>query len=230
MRLLAQAAVLGTALWALGPAPARAGMEFLRTTVTGQVQSVSRSGPSDFQVGPAATTEGNPALNGPPGVFTSYSASPGLPQVTGNDLDKYGWALYATFDSVNGNVATYHGTFRVYAPGYGYTVNDGDILEHGTFTATATFFDAFDANVTGVFLADVGDLQPPGWPVPVDFSPANPGIFTGTFTSSPNGPQFLSGTLETAAVPEPGSLALAAAAAAAFGGRFLRGRFRARAA
>ncbi len=208
MRRHACIALLGA--WALAPGLTRAvaGPLFLETTVTGQVQSVSRNGPSDFQVGPAATTEGNPALNGPPGVFTSYSASPGLPQVTGNDLNKYGWALYATLDSVNGNVATYSGTFRVYAPGYGYTVNDGDILEHGTFTATATFTDAFDANVTGVFLADPGFLQPPGWPVPVDFSPANPANFTGTFTSSANGPQLLSGTLASSAVPEPTSLTL----------------------
>lgn len=186
--------------------PALAGPS-LSAGLTGTVQSVSHSGPSDFQVGPAATTEGNPALNGAPGVFTSYSASPGLPQVNGNDLNKYGWALYATFDSASGNVAHYHGTFRIYAPGYGYTVNDGQILEHGTFTATATFTNPFDANVTGTLLADVGSLQPPDWPVPVDFSPANPGLFTGTFTSSVDGPQVLSGTLRT--VPEPATLTLA---------------------
>jgi hypothetical protein len=195
-------------LAAITPAsPALAGEQYLSTSLSGTVQSLSHSGPSNFQVGPAATTEGNPALNGAPGIFTSYTASAGLPQLTGSDLSKYGWALYATLGSVSGNVANYSGTFRIYAPGYGYSVNDGQILEHGSFTATATFTNPFDANVTGVFLADVGSLQPPGWPVPVDFSAANPGIFNGTFTSSANGAQFLTGTLTT--VPEPASLSLA---------------------
>jgi hypothetical protein len=158
-------------------------------------------------VGPAATTEGDPALNGPPGTFTFYNATSGLPQVTGGDLNKYGWALYGTASSQVGNVDTFSGTFRLYAPGYGYTVNDGDILEHGTFTGTATFSDTTHAVVTGIFLSDPGTLQPPGWPAPVDFSPANPLAFNGTFVITGSAVGTLSGTLTT--VPEPASLSLA---------------------
>jgi hypothetical protein len=188
--------------------PARAG-EFLSAGLTGNVQNTT-SGPLIIQIGPATTTgtlEGNSALNGAPGSFTSYSASPGLPQLTGGDLSKYGFALYGTATSMVGNVDTFSGTFRLYAPGYGYTVNDGDILEHGTFTGTVTFSDPDHAVVFGTFLADPGTLQPPGWPVPVDFSPANPLELNGTYTSTAAGEGILVATLAT--IPEPGSLSLA---------------------
>jgi hypothetical protein len=194
-------AVVGT------PSAARAGEEFLSAGLTGTVQNTT-TGPLQIQIGPAATTEGNPALNGAPGTFTSYSASSGLPQITGGDLSKYGFALYGTATSQVGNVDTFSGTFRLYAPGYGYSVNDGDILEHGTFTGTVTFSDPDHAVVHGIFLADAGSLQPPGWPAPVDFSSANPLVLNGTYTSTGTGVGLLVATLTT--VPEPGSLSLAA--------------------
>ena len=96
----------------------------------------------------------------------------------------------------------------VYAPGYGYTPNDGDILESGTFVGTVTFTSQFAAVVDGRFLADPGSLQPPGWPAPVDFSAANPLIFTGTYRGAPGIPALLVGQLTT--VPEPTSFGLAA--------------------
>jgi hypothetical protein len=196
-------AAVGLAVGFAGQAPAG---ESLSAGLTGSLQFTT-SGPLVIQVGPAATTEGDPALNGAPGSFTFYNATSGLPQLTGNDLSKYGWALYGTTTSMVGNVDTFSGTFRLYAPGYGYSVNDGDILEHGTFTGTATFSDSDHAIVKGVFLADPGSLQPPGWPGPVDFSPANPLGFDGTFVVNGDGVGTLAGTLQT--VPEPASLSLA---------------------
>jgi hypothetical protein len=195
--------------------------EHLTAGLTGTVQSTT-TGPLVIQVGPAATTEGDPTLNGAPGSFTSYSASSGLPQVTGGDLSKYGWALYGSEVSEIGNVIRFSGTFRLYAPGYGYSVNDGDILEHGTFTGTATFTDPDHAILHGTFLSDPGTLQPPGWPAPVDFSPANPLDFEGRYAATGAGTGTLVATLST--VPEPGSLSLAGACLAGLAMRSWRKR------
>jgi hypothetical protein len=205
MRTLMWIAAAGLVAGGFTP-PTRAG-EHLTAGLSGTVQNTT-SGTLQIQVGPAATTEGNPSLNGAPGTFTFYSASPGLPQVTGGDLSKYGWTLYGTATSETANVDVFSGTFRVYAPGYGYSVNDGDILEHGTFTGTATFSDPNHAHLFGVFLADPGTLQPPGFPEPVDFSAANPLEFNGSYTVTGTGVGTLVATLST--VPEPTGLSLAA--------------------
>lgn len=209
---------------ALCIAPAQAQTAQFTADISGQVNSASHNGPSLFQVGPAASNEGNPALNGPAGQFNSYSASAGLPQIKGNDLSKYGFSLYtSSVTPLSNNVVDYNGTFRIFAPGYGYTANDGDILEHGNFTTLATFTDPYNATLAGVFTADPGFLQPKGFPVPVDFSLANPAQFKGTFHSDPNGNQSLKGTLQSfcptnnAAVPEAGTLPLLAVGGLALG-------------
>jgi PEP-CTERM motif len=199
---------------ALSFAPARAGSQFLSVDLSGTVQNTT-SGPLQIQVGPAAfdstgTTlvEGNPALNGAPASFSNYVASAGLPQVSPGDLPNYGMAIYGSATSQVGNVDTFSGTFRLYAPGLGYSANDGQILDHGTFNGTVTFSDSSDTFgvVAGTFLSDPGSFQPPGFPVAVDFYPANPLAFNGTYSVSA-GVATLSGNLRT--VPEPGSLSLA---------------------
>ncbi|HEX7009277.1 MAG TPA: hypothetical protein VF184_04810, partial [Phycisphaeraceae bacterium] len=53
-----------------------------------------------MQVGPdtaVGSTNGGVAVFG---TFTSYTASPDLPQV-GADLNKFGWAMVGTVDSIN---------------------------------------------------------------------------------------------------------------------------------
>ena len=208
---------------ALSVAQAQAQTGSIDATISGNVQSANGNGVQPFQIGPAATNEGSAVLNGAPGQFLSYSSSGSAPAINGNDLSNYGFALYATSATDNGNgTANYSGTFRIYAPGYGYSVNDLGILEHGSFSATATFSDPYNALVNGLFTADPGALQPTDgprpWPVPVDFSGANPAQFTGNFSSSPNGQQSLTGRLTTAnpaAVPEPGTLPLLALGAVA---------------
>ena len=212
--LLSLLACAGAALL-LSPAHAQTAQ--FSADIFGIVNSASHNGPSLFQVGPAASTEGNAALNGPAGQFLSYTATPGLPQIRGNDLSKFGFSLYtASVTPLSGSDYNYAGTFRIFAPGYGYTANDGDILEHGSFSAIANFTDPYNAKVTGLFTADPGFLQPAGYPVPVDFALGSPAQFTGAFSSSPNGQQTLSGTVKTfcppntAAVPEAGTLPLLA--------------------
>lgn len=204
----------GVALLAPG---ASAQTDSFTADILGVIQSATHNTPSPFQlapfqIGPAASNEGDPALNGAPGVFTSYTATPGLPQIRGNDLDKFGFSLYATsVTPVSSSVYDYTGTFRFFAPGYGYTADDGQILEHGTFNAEATFTAPYTASVTGLFNADPGFLQPPGYPVPVDFSPGSPAQFLGAINTGPTGVQTLSGrlqTVQTAAVPEAGTLPL----------------------
>jgi hypothetical protein len=213
-------AIISTMLCAgavtLSVAQAQAQTGSIDATISGAVQSANGNGVQPFQIGPAATNEGNAALNGAAGQFLTYSSSGDAPAINGNDLSNYGFALYATSATDNGNgTADYSGTFRIYAPGYGYSVNDAGILEHGSFNATATFTDPYNALVSGLFTADPGFLQPTDgprpWPVPVDFSGASPAEFTGNFSSTPAGQQTLTGrltTVNTAAVPEPGTLPL----------------------
>ncbi len=214
-------ACAGTALFV---APAHAQTQQFSADIFGIVNSASQNGPSLFQVGPAASNEGSAALNGPAGQFLSYTATSGLPQIRGNDLSKFGFSLYtASVTPLSGSAYNYAGTFRIFAPGYGYTANDGDILEHGNFSAVANFTDPYNASVTGLFTADPGLLQPKGYPVPVDFAPGSPAQFVGSFNSSPNGHQTLSGTVRTfcppgtAAVPEAGTLPLLAVGGLALG-------------
>ncbi len=194
---------------------------YIATGLAGVVHSATGAGPQAFQIGPTAYTtkggtipvqdEGNPALDGPPGTFGTYTAySSNAPQISGNDLSRYGYSLYAQTPTRNADgTYTYTGKFRIYAPGYGYTA-DGpttqspglQILEHGSFTLTATFAaNGYDASLAGTFTADPGTLQPAGWPQPVDFAPPGMARFTGQFHSDANGNQSISNGVLRAPIP-----------------------------
>ena len=146
-----------------------------------------------------------------PGDFISYMASAGLPQISGDDLSKFGFTLDAIEGETVGEITSYSGTFVIYAPGYGYTPDQP--LETGTFTGQSGPSDnfLFDRLFTGIFNATPGTLQPAGWPIPVDFSPGFPARFTGGFAPNDFGGSDFRGTLTTfapTAVPEPGAVAL----------------------
>jgi hypothetical protein len=131
------------------------------------------------------------------GEITSYSASLDLPQV-GTDLDQYGWALTGTVDSIDDHTIIYSGTYWILAPGYGFDT-EAEYLEKGSYQMTAVYVpDWSTASVTGKLVAELGDRQPAGWPAPVDWSSANPGVLSGTFDSATN-------TL-TATVTQPDNL------------------------
>lgn len=185
--------------------------------LSGTVVPTAAGAPSSFQIGRNAYDSTGTTLvagsnaagftAGPDGTFSSYTYTGNAPSLTNNDLNKYAFSLYATLTGATATTATYSGTYRIFAPGYGYSANDGSIIGAGTFNATANFFDPFDANVTGLFVATSGPLQPAGFPGPVDFSVASPAEFVGLFHSNADGTaQSLTGTLST--VPEPGSIAM----------------------
>ena len=185
--------------------------------LSGTVVPTAAGAPSSFQIGRNAYDASGTTLiagssapgfvAGPDGFFTSYASTGSAPGITGGDLNRYGFSLYATLTGATSTTATYTGTYRIFAPGYGYSANDGSIVAAGTFNATAAFYTPFDANVTGLFVATSGPLQPAGFPGPVDFSVASPAEFVGQFHSNATGTaQSLTGTLST--VPEPGSVAL----------------------
>ncbi len=157
---------------------------------------------------------------GPFGKFTSYTASGGLPTITGGDLHKYGWALKATVTSVDlpNRTATYAGEFYLLAPGYGFDDITTEYLEKATFTNLKAVWepDWSKATVSGYLLAEVGTRQPTNessitWPVPVDWSAANPGYFTGTFISDADSQSgrsgWLYGTL-SAPIPDASTIVL----------------------
>ena len=162
-----------------------------------------------MQVGQIATNPNNNANNYAFGTFTSYSADLSLPQITGNDLNKYGFAMDGTIGAINGHTVTYTGQWWILAPGYGFSSTTTQSLEHGTFDFQAVFATNWaTADVTGSMLADPGTQKPTGWPVPVDWSSANPGYFQGEFVSGyPNSPNTgtLTGTLD-GPVPEPATI------------------------
>ena len=195
------------AFWVYRPDPSRPKQTNSFTAdVSAQVQSASRSGPQPIQVGPSAATEGSTsaALNsGPAGSFTSYVGTGSLPTITGGDLSKYGFTLYTTnVATVAGNplpiaagvsptgptTVVYTGTFRIYAPG----TATAPMTDRSSNTASSPSRRLSRTPTTprwwGRSTADPGAFKPPSWPVPVDFSPANPAplpVTTATFPSTP---------------------------------------------
>jgi len=109
------------------------------------------------------------------GDISNYFAPDFMPQNLG-DLDMYGVAMEGTLESIDGGLLTYSGEYWINPEGYDYDTKDLAI-ESGTFTMT---IDATTGATSGTFIADSGTMQPPGWPVPVDFDLANPGVFTGS--------------------------------------------------
>jgi hypothetical protein len=138
------------------------------------------------------------------GAFTSFSASSDLPQITGNDLAQYSFMLSGTASAYDAatDTATYSnvtGTIN----GYGQVVQDISIP-----TLTVAFNPSFTgATVTGV-LESGGSITPPGFPGPIDFSPADGAGIDLTYVTSgvPGAPGTVTGTLSF--VPEPASLSV----------------------
>ena len=131
------------------------------------------------------------------GNFTSYFASPDLPQIAGNDLDQYSFTVSGTssnYDDLT-RTATYSnvtGTIN----GYGQVVQN-----LAPTTLTVTFDPSFATGAVLGALFSTGPVTPPGFPGPIDFSPANGAVIAGTFVSQ--GPQGGTFTGSIATVPEP---------------------------
>jgi hypothetical protein len=144
--------------------------------------------------GPSAGYNGAPVQTGPSefgayptsfGKFESYSAASFLPQVTGNDLDKYGWAYEGQMNTTAAaNVLQYTGTAYLLAPGYGFDTK-AKALETGVLTMFVTFAPGWlSGTVAGTFIPEAGTRQPAGWPNAVDWSSAGIGNVIGTWSST----------------------------------------------
>lgn len=129
----------------------------------------------------------------------------------GSDLDKYGWLFRATVtavDSVN-KVVTLSGNFWLLAPGYGYDDPDTEYLEKASFTSLKLYLAENNYPVEDYLLLEPGTRQPAGWPVPVDWSAANPAYFrrNAALNITGDGIQYLGGTI-LAPIPDAGTMAL----------------------
>lgn len=150
------------------------------------------------------------------GGFTSFRASADLPQINGGDLDQYSFTITGLASSFDAGTRTV-----VYENVVGTINGYGQVVQNLLPTTLTLVFDAtFDtATVTGS-LRSAGSVTPPGFPGPIDFSPANGAAITGVFTS--DGP--LSGAggfvgnifIET---PAPAALALFGLGVLALGAR-----------
>lgn len=155
------------------------------------------------------------------GGFTRYVASADLPQITGNDLNQYSFTvtgLSQSYDALTRTVV--YGNVTGTINGYGQVVQN-----LAPTTLTVTFDEAFaTATILGTLLS-AGAVTPPGFPGPVDFTPANGASITGLYTSFgvPGGGGSFVGSIDFPAVPEPASWAMMIAGFAVVGGA-LRGR------
>ncbi|MBV9850323.1 MAG: hypothetical protein JO250_11660, partial [Armatimonadetes bacterium] len=153
--------------------------------LSGAVQPATVNGAQPFQIGPVANSgtplqEGSTALAGTPGTLNVTAGNLTLPA---NPLH---FSLYATGATQSvGNAVTYTGTFRIYQ---GTSADDGQILQHGTFTLTTPDYTISPATVTGLFTADPVSPTNPA----AAFYSASPAQFTGTLNNGT-----LSGTLQT---------------------------------
>ena len=98
-----------------------------------------------------------------------------------------------TFVDIANKTAKYAGTFYLLAPGYGFDDINTEYLEKATFTNLTAVWDSTwsTAVVKGYMYGEVGSRQPTNdsavtWPVPVDWSAANPGYFSGVFETDPD--------------------------------------------
>jgi len=173
---------------------------WLSMDITGVIEAPGPAQVDDWmQVGPIGINDdaGTPFAWG---TIDSYSASSNLPQNAG-DLGMYGWSMVGTIDSIVDHTITYSGTGEIY---YGATYK----LEEFTWNMEAVFVSDWSTNVTTGTL-NASDTYNFSWPVgpatgtTVDWSIANPGVFTGTFDSSTN---TLTGTVTV--VPVPGAILL----------------------
>ena len=113
------------------------------------------------------------------GAFTSYAASPNLPQIAGGDLAAYSF-------SVTGTSAAYNDATRTVT--YGNVVGTingyGQVVQNlAPTTLTVTFDPTFaTATILGQLLS-AGPVTPAGFPGPIDFTPANGAVISGIYTS-----------------------------------------------
>ncbi len=143
------------------------------------------------------------------GSFLTYAASSNLPQITGNDLNQYGF-------TVSGLSSAYNATTRTvtYSNVTGTINGYGAVVQNlAPTTLTVTFDPLFATAAILGSLVSAGPLHPTGFPAGdiVDFTPANGAAITGLYTS--NGVQGGSVTgaitfASPAAVPEPASWAM----------------------
>ncbi len=137
-----------------------------------------------MQVGPKSTVGEENQETFPWGTITSYSASPGLPQV-GGDLNKYGWGMRGTIDylDIEGRTHISEGNWWIY-----YTDLQQFPIEEGTYIIKTNWPNGWSepAVVTGNFIAASGSTVQPPWPADyADWSCIGVAGFTGTF-SDPN--------------------------------------------
>lgn len=139
------------------------------------------------------------------GGFTSFSASPDLPQITGGDLGFYSFTITGTssgYDDAT-RTATYSGVTGT-INGYGQVVQT--LLPT---TLTVAFDPTFATGAVSGTLLSAGSVTPPGFPGPIDFSPANGASITGLFTATgPGGGTFAGAIAFVGADPVPAPAAL----------------------
>ena len=160
------------------------------------------------------------------GGFTSYSASADLPQITGNDLDRYSFSVSGVSESFDALTRT-----TIYRDVTGTINGYGQVVQELAPTRLRVVFNETftSAQIFGTLLS-AGPSSPQGFPGPVDFTPANGASITGTYTST--GPQngTFVGSIDfpaiTGPVPEPAAWGLMILGVGAVGGA-LRQRRRA---
>lgn len=159
------------------------------------------------------------------GGFTYYNASPDLPQITGGDLGAYSF-------SVTGTSLSYDDATRtvIYGDVTGTINGYGQIIQYLAPTQLIVAFDPTFATASVIGrLQSTGAVSPPGFPGPIDFSPANGAIISGTYTSFgvPGGGGSFDGSIVLAiagVVPEPATWGLMILGVGAAGGAVRRRR------
>lgn len=117
------------------------------------------------------------------GTVSSYSASPAMPQVSG-DLHKYGWGMYGVIEFFDPASRTHvsMGDWQIYYK----DITDWPV-EEGTYLIKTSWIDGWNepAMVTGTFRAQPGStVESPPWPVSyTDWSTIGVANFEGTFTN-----------------------------------------------
>lgn len=145
------------------------------------------------------------------GGFTSYAASPDLPQINGGDLNQYSFTVTGTSQSYDDATRT------VVYGGVTGTINGyGQVVQNLSPTTLSVTFDPTFATATFLgTLMSSGSVFPAGFPNAIDFTPANGAVISGLYRSfgTSGGGGSVTGSIvfpagATAAVPEPASWAL----------------------
>ena len=158
------------------------------------------------------------------GGFTYYDASPDLPQITGGDLAAYSFTITGLSQSFNADTRTV-----IYENVTGTINGYGQIVQYlAPTTLTVAFTPDFSSATVLGELQSTGPVSPAGFPGPIDFSPANGAMISGTFRpfAQPGGDGTFDGTiiLAAAAVPEPATWGMMILGVGAAGGALRRRR------